>query len=228
MWIVNYLPFYLRRYWYKCKYHLSKIGRNVYIDSCSFEGNNALANNVEISHCFVGLCSYVNNNSSFYYTKIGRYCSIADHVHVCIGNHPVQFVTTHPAFYYDTTSQIGYTIHKGNPLYDTIFKYPENEADYQVIIGNDVWVGSHALIMGGVKIGDGAIIAAGAVVTKDVEPYSIVAGVPAKIIRYRFEKNVIETLLKSQWWNRPYENVRENYLDYINMDRFLDGLQLND
>ena len=91
-------------------------------------------------------------------------------------------VTTHPSFYYNTENQIGWTLYKGTPLYKEIYRFPKGENLYQVVIGNDVWIGSHVLIMGGVKIGDGAIIAAGAVVTKDVPDNAVVVGVPARII----------------------------------------------
>lgn len=80
----------------------------------------------------------------------------------------------------------------------------------KVIIGNDVWIGSHALILGGVKIGDGAVIGAGAVVTKDVPPYAVVGGVPARIIKYRFSQEIIDKLLEIKWWNLPENILKEN------------------
>lgn len=214
------IPFWIRSIWYKRRYHLAKLGCNVAINDCLFEGLNALANNVIINHCYVGLCTYINNDSCFNNTKIGRYCSIADHVSICLGNHPIKYVSTHPAFYYDTSPQIGYTIHKGVPLYDKILRYPKNEKEYQVVIGNDVWIGSHALILGGVAIGDGAVVAAGSVVTKDVEPYSIVGGVPAKIIKYRFGKEDIEKLLLLKWWNRPFEDIKDYYMKFVSVENF--------
>ena len=77
--------------------------------------------------------------------------------------------------------------------------------DDKTIIGNDVWVGYGATILRGVNIGNGAIIGAGAVVTKDVPPYAVVAGVPAKIIRFRFDDNKIDSLQKSNWWDKPFD-----------------------
>ena len=84
----------------------------------------------------------------------------------------------------------------------------DNKGD--IVIGNDVWIGYDAVIMAGVKIGDGAIIGARAVVTKDVEPYSIVGGVPAKEIRKRFKPDIIEKLQNLQWWNWPVERIKES------------------
>ena len=209
---------FLKCLYYKKKYHLTKVGSNVRISACSFEGYNALANNVSIGNCKVGIGTYINNNSSLLYTKIGKFCSIADHVYICLGNHPIHFISTYPAFYYDTTSQIGFTFHEGSPLYDRIYKFPTPEKEYQVIIGNDVWIGSHVIILGGVKIGDGAVIAAGSVVTKDVEPYCVVGGVPATIIKYRFDRAIIEKLLKLKWWDKSIEEISAEYLDLIHLD----------
>jgi acetyltransferase-like isoleucine patch superfamily enzyme len=84
--------------------------------------------------------------------------------------------------------------------------YPLTKGD--VVIGNDVWIGYEALILSGVKIGDGAVIAARSVVSRDVEPYSIVGGTPAKHLRYRFSPEMIEELLKIAWWNWSFEEIR--------------------
>lgn len=87
-------------------------------------------------------------------------------------------------------------------------EHPKSNGD--VIIGNDVWIGYGATLMSGVKVGDGAVIAANSVVTKNVEPYTIVGGNPAKVIRKRFEKEVIEKLLKIQWWNWDDSKINKN------------------
>lgn len=95
-------------------------------------------------------------------------------------------------------------------------------SEYQdTFIGNDVWIGDDSLVLGGVVIGDGAIIAARSVVTKNVEPYSIVGGVPAKLIRFRFDKEIRSHLQKSEWWNRDENWLRDNYLLFHNVGEFL-------
>ena len=90
----------------------------------------------------------------------------------------------------------------------------------QIIIGNDVWIGAHATIMGGVKIGNGAVIGAGAVVAKDVPPYAIVLGNPARVIKYRFDEATIEWLQKLRWWNWTPEKIKSCWLEMENMESF--------
>jgi len=121
---------------------------------------------------------------------IGKYTSIADEVAILLGgNHRVDWVSTYPfpalPHYWPEADQI-----KG---------HPSSKGD--VIIGNDVWVGYRSIILSGVKVGDGAVIAAGSVVVKDVPAYAIVAGNPAKIVKYRFPKRQIKKLLKIKWWD---------------------------
>lgn len=197
-----------------------KVGKNCDISNSIFEGQNVLFENVRVINCEIGKYSYISSNTKLFHTKIGRYCSVADNVITCLGNHPTSvFVSTFPSFYYDTTSQLGYSFHRGDALFD-IRKFPQGEDKYQVVVGNDVWIGSHVLIVPGVRIGDGAIIAAGSVVSKDVEPYSIVGGVPAKIIKFRFTEQQISKLLATKWWNLPDNKVKEIYFRFQNIDSF--------
>jgi len=132
---------------------------------------------------------------------VGAYCSIADSVHVFLGgNHRMEWATTFP---FSTKSAIAQGIIHGSR--DGCVTSKGN-----VIIGTDVWIGSHASIMSGVSIGSGAVIAAYSHVVKDVEPYEIVGGNPAKHIRFRFNKTVIERLERLAWWNWPEEVVFSN------------------
>ncbi len=91
-----------------------------------------------------------------------------------------------------------------------------------VVIGNDVWIGANAIILPGVNIGDGAVIGAGTVVTKDVPPYAIVGGNPARVIKYRFDENTINTLLKIKWWDFPYQTIIDNIDQFYSVDKFID------
>lgn len=149
----------------------------------------------------VGAYTYVSHDSVLDNTTMGRFCSIADHCRIGMPSHDAQMISTSPVF----------TL-RHNAARTKWAR--EDFADYEsqpVTIGNDVWIASHVLVVGGITIGDGAIVAAGAVVTKDVPPYAIVGGVPAKIIRYRFAPETIALLEKAQWWNLPEETLRDNH-----------------
>jgi len=130
---------------------------------------------------------------------IGRYTSIADRVRIFLGGeHRTEWITTYP---FPALTQYW-------PEGSEIAGHPKTKGD--VIIGNDVWIGSSATILSGVRIGDGAVIGANAVVAKDVPPYAIVSGNPARIIRYRFKRSLIKKLLRIKWWDWPEKKVREN------------------
>lgn len=133
--------------------------------------------------------------------EVGNYCSIAKGVSWIPGNHPLKDCSTHPFFH---RKEFGY------------FEGKNAEDNNKRIIGNDVWIGKNTLILPKVKlIGNGAIIGAGSVVTHDVEPYSIVAGNPAKLIKYRFSKEEIEQLEQSEWWKLQPEQLK-NAMKYKN------------
>jgi len=204
-------------------------GYGINIHNTRFEGYNMVASHSLIDSSIIGFGTYITNDSTIVKTKIGKYCSIADHVKTGFGGHPTMFVSTYPAFYYDTTIQLGFNLlpsetnaekdeHSDN-LY-TPFKFVDSEKKYLVIIGNDVWVGSHVLIMDGITIGTGAIVAAGAVVTKDVPPYAVVGGVPARIIKFRHNEEAIKRLLASEWWNQPIEWIKQNASRFLKPDIF--------
>jgi acetyltransferase-like isoleucine patch superfamily enzyme len=198
-----------------------KICISANVSKTKFEDHISVADKVRIIGSYCGRFTYIGKESDLSNAKIGRFCSISHNVVVCRGNHPLTFVTTHPSFYYDTTKQIGFTIHRGADIYDRIIKYPEGESKYQVIIGNDVWIGAHVLILGGVTIGNGAVIGAGSVVTKDVGPYSVVAGNPAKLIKKRFADQSINRLQTIRWWDKPLKTIIDSYKDYLDCDQFL-------
>lgn len=199
-----------------------RVARGSSVARSVFEGYNAVYENSMVLYCNVGLFTYISSHTSLAHTKIGRFCSIADHVDICLGYHPTSvFVSTHPTFYDNTSLRLGATLHKGERLFKDIFRKNQVDPNYQIVIGNDVWIGSHSIIMGGVTIGDGAVIAAGSVVTKDVEPYSIVGGAPAKHIKFRFSEDKIKHLLDIKWWNWPFDKIAENYTDFSDIEHFL-------
>ena len=130
------------------------------------------------------------------------------------GNHPTSFVSIHPAFY-SLAQKPSYV--KQSKFED--FKYLNSEKKISIEIGNDVWIGSRATILEGVNIGDGVVVAAGAVVTKNVPPYAIVGGVPAKVISYRFSQELIEQLSKLDYSKLSVDIIRDNLDDlYTSLD----------
>lgn len=126
---------------------------------------------------------------------IGSFCSIGPETIVGgLGRHQTSWISTHPIFY-STRGQAGLTF-SDEDLFDEM---PKTE------IGNDVWIGARSIVLDGVRVADGAIVAAGAVVVDDVEPYAIVGGVPARLIRFRFDDKLIPELLSWKWWNLPLD-----------------------
>lgn len=154
--------------------------------------------------------TYISHASNITFTKIWKFCSIGQNFKAWLGKHPTNFVSSHPIFY-SLWRQCQTTFADKN-------YFEERE---QIVIGNDVWIWTNVIIMDGVKIWDGAIIAAAAVVTKDVEPYSIVGWVPAKLIKYRFEPEQITYLLKFKWWDKDIEWIKKHYKDFHNIWWFI-------
>lgn len=151
--------------------------------------------------------SYMGENCYIYHpeTKIGKYTSIAHNVIIGAGQHPLHWLSTHPFAWQG---------------YNFMLKNKINRINWQaykpVIVGNDVWIGINTVIMDGVKIGDGAVIAANAVVTKDIPPYQVWGGVPAKFIKQRFDDTTIEELVSLKWWDLDNEMLCD--LPYNNID----------
>jgi acetyltransferase-like isoleucine patch superfamily enzyme len=180
-----------------CGLHNVHLGNSVYI------GDQVVLHNTQL-----GDHSYINGHARIKNTVIGKYCSIASGVKIVLGAHPTNLISLHPAFY-------------------AINKPMETFADQQyfneylkVEIGNDVWIGEDVIIPGGIKIGNGAVIASRAVVTKDVEPYSVVGGVPAKHIKYRFSPERIQQLEEIKWWDKDENWLRENFKLFLDVEKF--------
>lgn len=167
----------------------------------------------------IGEYSYISHTTRIGNAQIGKFCSIAPGVAIGIGSHPTHTLSTSPFQY--TRNMITTT---GNILVDEknlVKLKPKNT----VRINNDVYIGMNAVIMPGVTIGNGAVVGAGAVVTRDVPPYAIVGGVPAKVIKYRFEQPVIDKLQKLEWWNYPKDFIVQ--LPFENIGRCIELLESN-
>ena len=165
---------------------------------------------------------------------IGRFCSINSSARI-VSNHVTDAVTTSSVLGdinfldLETFERIDEYIQKHGKHRSNCESFiHEIASNCPVEIGNDVWIGANVIILPGVKIGNGAIVAAGAVVSKNVPAYSIVGGVPAKVIRYRFEKNIIENLEKICWWNWPIKKIRDNLELFINIENFVSRFQESD
>ena len=168
----------------------------------------------------IGRGTYGENNIRLYKSwetnydlYIGNFCSIGENVIVYIGgDHNINWMTTYPFGkkyeHLKSVSGAGCTLFKGD-----------------VVVGNDVWIGMNSTIMNGVTIGDGAVIGINALVNKDVEPYSVVGGVPAKHIKYRFPKEVRDKLLELQWWNFDDEKL-DSFLPVLCSDKYDELLKL--
>lgn len=154
-------------------------------------------------HSFCGYdCEIVN-------CEIGAFTSIANGVIIGGGMHPIDWVSMSPVFY------------EGRDSVKTKFSVHKRESVKSTSIGNDVWIGRNALIKQGVSIGTGAVVGMGSVVTKDVPPYTIVAGNPARVIRMRFEENTINELLKSEWWKMSDSELDKFTYTFNNPVEFL-------
>lgn len=147
------------------------------------------------------------------YSQIGKFCSIASHVVINPGDHPMDRVTQHHCTY----RRIRYGLADTND--EAFFDWRRKQ---KCVIGHDVWIGTAAKIMAGVSVGTGAVVAAGAVVTRNVHPYQVVAGVPARPIRLRFAPDIIERLLQTQWWHWGRDALEERFTDFYDIDLFLE------
>ena len=152
-----------------------------------------------IANSTIGAYSYISRNSRIVYADVGKFCSISGETKVGMSTHTLDKLSSSPIF----TEAKNATKHcwVNN---STVSPYE------RVMVGNDVWIGVRAIILGGKTIGNGAVIAAGAIVTKDVPPYAVVAGVPAKVVRYRFPQEIIDRLEALQWWNLADDVLRKN------------------
>lgn len=171
----------------------SRIRKSYIGKYCSIDRQNLIMSSI------VGDRSYTGPWNMIFHCTIGKYCSISYGVTIGAPEHNYTRPSTHQFIY--------------EPRYglfeeDTIVR--EEKFKQPVSIGNDVWIGCNSTILRGVSVGNGAIVAANAVVTKDVPPYSIVAGVPARVIKYRFSQEIIDRLLSLQWWNWDDSRIKKN------------------
>lgn len=194
------------------KYYLSKLIKKSILSSIKnsdihktskIEASSSIVNTTMDKYSFCGYNCEISN------CEIGSFVSIADKVIIGGGIHPMEWVSMSPVFY------------EGRDSVKKKFSKFKRKLPLKTIIGSDVWIGNNVLIKQGVKIGNGSVIGMGSVVTKDVPDYSIYAGIPAKLIRKRFDDNLITKLLEIEWWNFT-EKKMSNYAKYFkNPDNFV-------
>lgn len=163
----------------------------------SFTKYTHILRGVKLNNVNVGKYSRVGNNCQITNADIGNFTAIGKDSVIGLGQHPTNYLTSHSIFY-----------KKGNwGWHDDWIAPIDFVEEKRITIGNDVWIGRHCMIMDGVNIGDGATVAAGAVVTRDVPPYAIVGGIPAKVIKFKFDQDIINRLEQIKWWNLPDEEI---------------------
>jgi phosphonate metabolism protein (transferase hexapeptide repeat family) len=167
----------------------------------------------DIEETLLGDYSYAIRDVTAIYATIGKFCSIASHVRIHPVNHPMHRVSQHHFTY--RRRQFGFDSRDDEEL----FAWRRAQACF---IGHDVWIGHNSLIMPGVTVGTGSVIAAGAVVTKNVAPYQIVAGVPARPLRMRFPEATVDRLLAISWWDWEHDVIKGRLGDFLDMGLFLE------
>jgi len=186
-----------------------KLGKGTIIVNSKLGLYNTFYSNIELVDCEIDDYVYVSYGSKIAHTEIGKFCSIGPDCKIGLGKHPTDYISTFPAFY-SKEKQCQITFVDKNYFDET----------NQITIGNDVWIGANTIIMDGVNIGNGAVIGAGSIVTKDVQPYSVVAGVPAKELKKRFSNEEIEKLLRINWWEKDLNWLKENAQYFHNNQEF--------
>ena len=166
--------------------------------SSTFTRYTSLQRKAKLMNSHVERYSRICINTELFNTTVGKFTIIARNCVVGLGAHPTNTLSPHSIFY----KRNRWKWHDDWCI-DTGFR----ESDKPIVIGNGVWIGMRCLILDGVTIGDGAIVAAGAVVTKDVPPFAVVGGVPARVLKYRFSHEIIDRLLEIKWWNLPDEEI---------------------
>lgn len=200
---------------HKLVYYWSKLIQRLHgyaiLDS-SLAPTATVSSGCSVYYSSLGRNSYLGVNTWCINAEIGAFCSIADNVYIGGAEHPINWLSTSPAFQdiKNSSTKKHFARHHWNPY------------SRRIVIGNDVWIGHGAVILQGITIGNGAVIGANAVVTKDVPPYAVVVGCPAKIIKYRFNEPTISILLSSKWWEWSDEKLKDlakysnNSLEYLN------------
>lgn len=194
----------------KTKFGNLSLNKNI-LFNCQLSESVRLTIPYDLRQVGVDDYSYISRNSYINNTDIGKFCSIGPNFCCGLGIHPTNGISTSPMFY-STAMQNGFSLTTEDKIIES----------KKIIIGNDVFIGANVTVLDGVTIGNGAVIGAGAVVTKDIPPYAIAVGVPARIVKYRFENDQIEQLQKIGWWNLEKDTLRDVETNYFNISAFIE------
>ena len=198
-------------------YIISKIIRYINrpaLRNCNIDKTSKIGTGSNCIGVTMGRYSYMGKNNSVTNAEIGSFCSIASYCAIGGGAHDLTAVSTSPVF------------QEGRNVFGVNLGHLKSELNNKVVIGNDVWIGENVFINDGITIGNGAVIGAHSVVTHDVPDYAIVAGVPAKVIRYRFAQETVEKLTKDAWWNKSEQVLRES--SFENADEYFLSMRKKD
>ena len=192
-----------------------RIHSTAQLKSCKLGRYCEVGERVVLREVAAGDFTYFERNGEAIYTELGKFCSVAANVRINALEHPMERVTMH---------KVTYRPNEYFRFHGLDNEFRERRRAKRVLIGHDVWIGHGAVILPGVTVGTGAVIGANAVVSKPVAPYQIVAGVPAKVIRFRFAETVRARVLESQWWDWPVEKLAEAVPDMqtLEIEAFLD------
>jgi len=185
-----------------------------------------------INGCYIKAFSYFGRDVYIHDCEVGRYCSIAKSVNIGQGNHPISWLSSNPFQYQQSFRIRTGELFKFNTEYHEYYvpdtlrgKVKQEIYKPKTKIGNDVWIGVGVMVLPGITIGNGAVIGAGSIVTKDIPPYAVAVGNPAKVIKYRFEKDIIERLQQLQWWDYAPWDLHKYSIDFSNVENALDEIE---
>ncbi len=188
------------------------IAADAIVTDCALGEYTEIATGVQLAESSLGDYSYIMERCDIIYTDIGKFSNIASDVRINPGNHPMEWVSQHHFLY--RCRLYGFRDEDNSAFFDW-------RKRQRVSIGNDCWIGHKVIILPGVSIANGAVAAAGAVVTRDVAPYSVVAGVPARPVSKRFPRQIWQELEKTAWWDWEHETLKERMDDFYDIRKFL-------
>jgi len=193
---------------------VKKILRGRCVRNSQIDATAVVNSGSSVVNSTLGAYSYCSYDCNIINAKIGKFCSLANEIIIGGDEHPMEWLSTSPVFQ-DVN-------HSGPAKKFATHTLPESKI---TTIGNDVWIGDRVIVKQGVTIGDGAVIGAGAIVTKDVPPYAVVVGVPAKVIKYRFEEDVISDLLEIKWWDMPESELSKYANSIMDIKQFINQVK---